>query len=196
MEGSTDREFLQGALRLLCPHLADYYAFLDFAGTRSQGGAGHLASLVKAFAAVGITDRVIAVFDNDTAASEAKRSLNQVTLPDNIAVITYPDLDFLRTYPTLGPGGKADLDVNGVAASLELYLGRDILLRDGSLIPVQWTGYSESIAQYQGEVLQKSGIQSHFREKLARCQNALGAREQTDWSGLRAILEAIFAAFR
>ena len=195
-EGSTDREFLQGSLALLYPHLAGYYSFLDFEGTRSQGGAGHLASLVKAFAGAGITDRIIAVFDNDTAAKEATRSLEQLDLPSNIAIVKYPDLEFLRSYPTLGPGGRSDLDVNGVAASLELYLGRDVLLRDGSLSPVQWRGYSEAVAKYQGEVMHKRDIHDAYRRKLARCKDANAECDNADWSGMHAIWRAIFDAFR
>lgn len=194
-EGSTDREFLQDSLNLLYPHLAGYYSFLDFEGTRSQGGAGHLASLVKAFAGAGITDRIIAIFDNDTAANEAMRTLEQLDLPSNIAVVKYPDLEFLRSYPTLGPGGRSDLDVNGVAASLELYLGRDVLIRDGSLSPVQWRGYSEAVAKYQGEVMHKREIQNAYRRKLARCQTSSVDCDSADWSGMRAIWRAIFDAF-
>jgi hypothetical protein len=84
--------------------------------------------LVKAFLATGITNRVIALFDNDTAAQEARRALANVSIPENIAVLAYPALDLLRDYPTLGPGGLTSLDVNGLAASIELYLGKDVLL--------------------------------------------------------------------
>ncbi|MCG7990595.1 MAG: HEPN/Toprim-associated domain-containing protein [Candidatus Thiodiazotropha lotti] len=197
-EGSTDSEFLKGALHLLYPHLAEYYSFLDFEGTRSRGGAGHLASLVKAFAGAGISDRVIALFDNDTAASEAIRALEGLDLPSNIAVLKYPDLDFLRSYPTLGPEGGADLDINGSAASLELYLGSDVLLRDGLLSPVQWKGYSEAIGRYQGEVMHKGDLQEAYRRKLDRGINGDFKRNgiDVDWSGMKAIWQHVFNAFR
>lgn len=44
-----------------------------------------------------------------------------------------PDLEFLKSYPTLGPNGLANMDINGVAASIELYLGNDVLRGDGFL---------------------------------------------------------------
>jgi len=194
-EGSTDREFLEESLHLLYPHLAGYYSFLDFDGMRPQGGAGPLALMVKAFAAAGFSDRIIAMFDNDAAAADVMRTLDRLKLPINIAVLTYPPIDLLRKYPTIGPSGQADIDVNGSAASLELYLGRDVLLEKGTLIPVQWKGYIKAIGRYQGEVQKKGDIHAAFRQKLERSECDTNAFDQADWSGLRAILESIFTAF-
>ncbi len=195
-EGSTDAAILKEALALLYPHLFPYYAFLDFDSSRSPGGAGHLVSLVKAFAAAGITNRVIALFDNDTAAREATRALETISRPPNIAVRHYPGLELLRTYPTLGPGGLTSMDVNGLAASVELYLGEDVL-RDGqgTLTPVQWKGYSETLKQYQGEVMRKPKLHAAFHEKVARCRANPDALKKADWAGLSAILQEIFRAF-
>jgi hypothetical protein len=194
-EGSTDREFLEKSLHLLYPHLIGYYSFLDFDGMRPQGGAGSLALMVKAFAAAGFSDRIIAIFDNDAAAADAIRTLDRLSLPKNIAVLTYPPIDLLRQYPTIGPSGQADIDVNGSAASIELYLGRDVLLEKGTLIPVQWKGYINAIDRYQGEVRKKNDIHAAFRQKLERSRRDANAFDQADWSGLRVILESIFAAF-
>jgi hypothetical protein len=195
-EGSTDAVILQESLALLYPHLSDYYAFFDFESSRSRGGAGHLVSLVKAFSAAGITNRIIALFDNDTAAHEARCALETISLPPNIAVRAYPDLELLRTYPTLGPGGLTPLDVNGLAASIELYLGEDVL-RGGqnTLTPVQWKGYSESLNQYQGEVMGKVNLQTAFHDKVVRCMADPEILKVTDWSGISAILQEIFHAF-
>ena len=193
-EGSTDVNILREALALLYPHLASYYRFLDFASARPQGGAGTLVTTVKAFAAAGISNRIIAIFDNDTAAFEARRSLSSVELPQNIAVCNYPDLSLLETYPTLGPAGLAPLNVNGLAGSIELYLGRD-LLQNGGEFPVQWRGYNQSLHMYQGEVMHKALLQEKFFEKVIRCQSSRDEFYLCDWSGLKAILETIFHAF-
>jgi hypothetical protein len=193
-EGSTDVEILREALALLYPHLFGYYTFLDFASSRPQGGAGSLVTTVKAFAAAGISNRIIAVFDNDTAAFDARRSLASIHLPPNIAVCNYPDLNSLEAYPTLGPGGLALLNVNGLAASIELYLGKDVLADDKDF-PVQWKGYVESLGKYQGEVMHKARLQERFREKVARCRSSKEELCHCDWSGLRAILEVILHAF-
>jgi hypothetical protein len=195
-EGSTDGVILKTALEILYPHLQGYYSFLDFDSSRSSGGAGHLVSVVKAFAGAGITNRVIALFDNDTAAREAVRVLRSVHLPPNLAVRHYPDLEFLRAYPTLGPGGLTMLNVNGLAASIELYLGEDVLRDDdGAMIPIRWKGCSDALSQYQGEVGNKARLLERFNEKAVRCRADPSSVDHTAWSGLDAILRTVFVAF-
>jgi HEPN/Toprim N-terminal domain 1 len=194
-EGSTDTAILREALGLLYPHLSGYYSFLDFDASRSQGGAGHLVSIVKAFAAAGITNRIVALFDNDTAAHEARCALDTISLPDNIAVLYYPDVGTLLNYPTLGPAGLTSLDVNGLAASIELYLGDDVLAEGGVFTPVQWKGFSDRLGKYQGEVMHKARLHSVFQRKVERCKADREAMKRADWSGLVAILERIFTAF-
>lgn len=195
-EGSSDRWILKQSLALLYPHMEGYYSFLDFETSRSQGGSGHLVLLIKSLAAAGITNRIIALFDNDTAAKEAKRSLSHVQLPGNIVVQSYPDLAQLQNYPTLGPTGTVNFNVNGLAASIELYLGDDVLRKTcGDLTPIQWKGYNETLDQYQGEVMHKTQLQEKFKSKV---QNALADSSlvaKQDWSGLSAILQQVFSAF-
>ena len=195
-EGSTDRAILKEALSILYPHLAEYYSFLEFNSSRSPGGAGHLVSLVKAFAGAGVTNRIVALFDNDTSAREATRALTSLALPPNIVALHYPNLNLLCDYPTLGPNGLTNLNVNGLAASIELYLGADILrLGNQTLTPVQWKGYSDTLRQYQGEVREKAEIRVAFSRRVARCRTNPAAVEDTDWSGLSAILQMVFRAF-
>jgi hypothetical protein len=195
-EGSSDGEMLKAALSLLYPHLAGYYTFMDFGSSRAPGGAAQLVAVVKAFAAAGITNRVIALFDNDTAARDAVRSLATVSLPPNIAVLHYPPLDTLRNYPTLGPTGLAALDVNGLAASVELYVGDDVLGDDGQeRLPVQWRGFVDALRAYQGEVSSKTLIRERFEAKIARCRANPDETATLDWSGMHAIFRALFSAF-
>jgi hypothetical protein len=77
-EGRSDTRFLSSSLELLYPHLADYYSFMDFEEGRVPGGAGNLLNLVKSFSAAGIVNRVVAVFDNDTACQSAVQSLRPI----------------------------------------------------------------------------------------------------------------------
>jgi len=145
--------------------------------------------------AAGVANRVIAVFDNDTAANDARRALRGVELPRNFALIHYPDRAWLREYPTLGPSGEIVLDVNGTAASVEMYLGRDVLEVDGSLCRVQWAGYSQAMNAYQGELLDKIRAVERWHGKADRCLDDPALLARTDWDDLRAIWECIIAAF-
>ncbi len=193
-EGRTDSAVIVGALELLYPHLRDYYSFMDF--SEFGGGAGQLANLVRAFVGAGIVNRVIALFDNDAAGRAAMRTVKTSKLPEHIVVMRLPDLPALRAYPTLGPTGPSLMDINGMAASIELYFGEDTLKNpDGALPPIQWTGYEKSVGTYQGELSAKSDVQARFQEKLARARNDPGFRGTTDWSGIRMILSQVFTAF-
>jgi hypothetical protein len=195
-EGSTDSELLQATLAVRYPHLKDYYCFPDFARANAAGGAPTLVATVKAFISASIQQRVIALFDNDSAAEDALRGLRDVCPPDNIHVLLLPALDLARSYPTLGPQGTVMVDVNSAAASLELYFGRDILTDgDNTLVPVQWRGWNQAVGRYQGEVLHKEDLQRRYRALLKQISLDPGAAATHDWSGMDAVFGAIFRVF-
>jgi len=197
-EGRTDASILSESLQILHPHLTDVIKFMDFE-RRPEGGAGPLVGLVRAFAAAGISNRVVAIFDNDSAAAEALTSLDIRALPPNIRVRQYPSIELGRSYPTLGPPRSAteeveivQAEVNGVAGSIELYLGTDVLCTtDGSLTPIQWRNYSVKLRRYHGEIASKGRLQEKFFQKAALATQDSGVIQYQDWSGLTAILREI-----
>jgi hypothetical protein len=200
-EGRTDAEFLAAGLKILYPHLTDLIRFLDY-DYRPEGGVGALVRMVRAFTAAGIVNRVVAIFDNDTAAADALKSLEIVKLPGHIRVLRYPPIDLASSYPTLGPprvdsprGSLSLADVNGSAGSIELYLGKDVLAReDGTLRPVQWKSFIPGMARYQGEVMDKELIHTSFRAKYAMALKSHAFVPGEDWEGLRLVIDAIRAA--
>jgi hypothetical protein len=194
-EGRSDTWILSESLKLLYPHLCDYFTFMDFEAARVEGGASHLARIVRSFAGAGIVNKVVAVFDNDTAGQEAIRSLQNVKLPANLCVLKLPVIKTLRKYPTIGPSRPISMNVNGSAASIELYLGDDVLRENGRLAPVKWSAYNPVVGKYQGEVLGKNKIQKRFKEKLAGQGNRTHLTQDPNWSDLCVILTSIFAAF-
>jgi hypothetical protein len=196
-EGRSDGWILAESMKLLYPHLYDYFSFMDFDSARVEGGASHLAKIVKSFAGAGIVNKVIAIFDNDTVGQEAIRSLRQIKLPSNISVLRLPDFKELHKYPTIGPSGRRVMNVNGSAASIELYLGEDVLRENGKLLPIQWSGYIPNMGRYQGSLLDadKHKIHKRFRDKLEKAKNRTNLTEGENWPGLRAIMSRIFSAF-
>ncbi|NNJ13730.1 hypothetical protein EKD04_025730 [Chloroflexales bacterium ZM16-3] len=194
-EGSTDAHILQASLEILHPHLVEYYSFLDFGISNAAGGASSLVITIKAFIGSGIRNRVIGIFDNDTAARDAMRSLNTLKLPDNIRFFTYPDLEIAKSYPTLGPTGLMEYNINGLACSIELFLGQDVLSYDGQPQPVQWKGYNETLKQYQGEVQNKRQLQDKFHKKAELCKKNPLLLQETDWKDMRSLLRTIINAF-
>lgn len=168
-EGKSDAEILSAGLRILRPHLVGYVRFLDYLGQKPAGGAGEAVKILKSFAAAGVQNRIVAVFDNDTAATEALSSFEHDNLPATITIRRLPDMDHLTQYPTIGPTGRQSTDINGLAAGIEFYVSDDVL-RDtsGNLIPVQWTGFSRGAQQYQGELLDKGSVQASIREQIGQ----------------------------
>jgi len=196
-EGKSDGWIISSAMKLLYPHLLDYFTFMDFELARVGGGASQLANIVKSFAGAGIVNKVIALFDNDTIGKEAVQNLRQLKLPSNLRVLSLPDVPTLRKYPTKGPSGSKLMNVNGSAASIELYLGDDVLRENGKLVPIEWSNHVPALRKYQGSLanVDKGNVHKRFKEKLRKAKNQRNLRSDPNWSGLCAIMASIFSAF-
>lgn len=195
-EGSTDIAALEATIRLRFPHLQSFIRFFDF-GEGAEGSATAGIRTIKSFAAAGISNRVMLILDNDTAARDAERALRGTHLPEHYSVLHYPELDLANQYPTLGPDGPNDRNVNGLAGSIELYLGTDVLTRDdGTLTPVQWRSYLDGVGAYQGEVIDKAKIRRKFVEKVKAATAKPEVMRQQDWTGLEAIIQTIITDLR
>lgn len=166
-EGKTDSDFLKVGLKLFFPHLEGYYHFMDFEASHIEGSASRLVHTIKSFVGSGIENNIIALFDNDTAGTKEIGNLKKVKLPENIKVLQYPRIELASNYPTIGPSGIQYMDINGLAGSIEMYLGKDCLTDKGLFIPIQWKSYDEKLKRYQGEVLKKDEVQMRFRKKVA-----------------------------
>lgn len=190
-EGKSDARILSVAIEVLKPHLVGRLRVADFTETR-ESNAGALVNIVKTLAAAGVANRVVAIFDNDTAAHEALSSLNRTSLPPNLFVFTLPELGLARSYPTLGPAGPVNMDITGMACSLELYLGRDLLeTPEGQLRPVEWRALSRKLGRYQGEIVDKAAIQEAFMRKAEAALRDRSLIKHQDWSGLECLLRSL-----
>ena len=186
-EGKTDVEFIKIGIKRFFPYLYDYYHFMDFENSKYEANASRLVHTVKSFVGSGIKNLIIAIFDNDSAAEKEIRNLKAVKLPPNIKVLKYPPIEWANDYPTIGPSGIQNMNINGLAGSIEMYLGLDCLQENGTLIPIQWTGYMETINQYQGSILKKEEVQRRFREKASNIDVSTNSIE--NWRELISIIE-------
>ena len=196
-EGNVDfREYWRILSNFCIRILRTTSTSLTLLDTKLGGGVGELANLVRAFAAADVKHRILALFDNDTAARAAICNLDLSKLPQNISVRRYPDIALARNYPTLGPSGKTLMNVNGLAGSIELYLGQDAVSDEERMLsPIQWTGYDNKLTAYQGMVVNKGRIQKKFKEKLGYCASHPDEIDFYDWVGIRAILVTMRTAF-
>src|ERR1035441_7527155 len=98
------------------------------------------------------------------------------------------ELKWAERYPTLGPTGLMEADINGLACSIELYLGATALAdEEGRLVPIQWTGIERSLSRYQGELLDKRIVQDRYFELLRA-----GLAETSD---MQRVFQAILHSF-
>jgi hypothetical protein len=166
-EGASDSRILQSTCNVLYPHLREFLSFLDHDQFSVAGGAGNVLNLLRGFVGAGVSNRVVALFDNDTAGSVQIAKAKTMSLPPNFRVLQLPHLQFAELYPTLGPTGLIETDINGSACSIELYLGKSALTEQSAgLMPVQWTGYERSLLRYQGELIDKRAVQLRYIEAL------------------------------
>jgi hypothetical protein len=166
-EGCSDTRVLEQTLAVLFPHLREFLSFLDHEQFSVAGGAGNLLNLLRGFAGAGVSNRVVALFDNDAAGSVQLARAKAIPLPPNFRVLQLPNLGFAEMYPSLGPTGLIQANINGSACSLELYLGQAALTQQsGNLMPVQWMGYEKSLGRYQGELIDKHAVQQRYLEAL------------------------------
>lgn len=194
-EGVFDVFVLKETLHLLYPDLEKYFTFLEFDNLKVPGGVSNILAYIKAFSGAKMQDKIIAILDNDAAGMNTIRLLNDIStkLENNIKFMTYPDRDYFCDYPTFGPGGEQNLNINKKAASIELYLGDDILKKQEKKYPIHWNGFIKEVNSYQGIIDDKDDIQKLFKEKLIECKNKPNLINNYDWTGIRNIWENIFS---
>lgn len=190
-EGVNDIYILKKSLSILYPELVDNINFLD-TSFKPEGGAGPIIKMVKSFASAHISNRILVILDNDSAASEALLGLKNFPLPKNIHVIQYPPIKLLEKYPTIGPQGESIMDVNGLAGSIEMYLGRTALCDErGDLEKIQWKGFISSVKRYQGVLLNKEKVNRNFRSLIKQYSENDCAKESFKLDDLKYVWDCI-----
>jgi hypothetical protein len=174
------------------PHLENGPEDTTLFGALIEQWPSYLAYVIS-FLQIGV---VVALFDNDAAGEDARKKLNGTPLSDNVKVLSLPVLEYAKSYPTVGPQGTAEVDVNGCACSLELYFGRDVLEGDvGELAPVEWSSRVRALDRYQGAVVDKAALRSKYLNVLSRAADSSEAWKQHDWEPMERVFAAIFGAF-
>lgn len=191
-EGSTDAKVISDSMKLLYPHMVKFYSFIDFSTYVVQGSTNYLTHYLKAFIAAGIENRIIALYDNDSAGLSEIKSLKSIPIPTNVRIMHLPDLEMCYHYPTIGPAGKSVDNINGRACSIEMFLGKDILKKNGEYEAVRWKSYIDKVDAYQGEIVSKSEMLKKFELKVKRSQNQIVLEE---WEECDLLMREIFTAF-
>jgi len=167
-EGRTDAKVIRESFEAMKPEIAHMYSHMEHEAFKAEGGTSALVNLARSMAAAGISNRIVFLFDNDTAGHEGLTNFMKQRLPSHYKAITLPHLKSAESYPTIGPTGEALADINECACGIEIYCGPKALTKeDGQPCSVQWTGYNGGMKRYQGEPLDKDGIKKRFLNSLA-----------------------------
>ena len=188
-EGRTDAKIIRESFRRMKPEVAHMFSYMEHESFKAEGGTSALVSLARSLAAARISNRIIFLFDNDTAGHEGLHRFLKEGFPSHYQGMTLPYLKSAETYPTIGPTGEAEANVNGCACGIELYCGPKALTKeDGSPCRVQWTGYVAGMKRYQGEPLDKDGIKKRF---LSTLQESIAPETDPEFEEMRLVLNAL-----
>lgn len=177
-EGSSDAKIIGHALRLLRPHIADFFDFVDMEEGYPFSGAGNVVKFIKGLISIAIQNDVIVIFDNDAEGAWNHKLVGELNLPTNMMALALPELEGFAAFPTIGPNGRHDADINGCAAAIECYLDLD------DQACVQWTSFNKHVNCYQGELLEKTRYMKTFLNQRER-------QEGYNYQRIEAVLDLI-----
>ena len=179
-EGSSDATIVRHALKLLKPHVADFFDFVDMDKGYPFTGTGNLYNFTKGLIGISVQNNIVILYDNDAeGAFNFNRSV-KLNVPDNMRILKLPDLPEFQDFEAIGPSGAHRANINGRAAAIECYLDF------GPGAAVRWKNYHKEQGVYHGELLGKGDVMSRF---LARSK----VDTDYDFSRIAAVVDMIIS---
>lgn len=164
-EGSSDVHILKYAIQLLRPEVMDFFRFIDVSERHPFSGTGGLVRLAEGLAKIDVHNKIVFLFDNDAEGVEALKTVRRFKLPLNMGTLVLPDMEEFRQFPSQGPNGITNSDINGRAAAIECYL--DLNLPQYGPAKVVWTNYKKDIGVYHGALEHKESYANEFFDQKA-----------------------------
>ena len=177
-EGSSDASVIRHALRLLKPHVADFFDFVDMNEGYPFTGTGSLYNFTKGLISISVRNNAVILYDNDAEGLSSFNRTVKLNVPNNMKVLKLPDLPEFRDFCSVGPSGEHRADINGRAAAIECYL--DV----GPTAVVRWKNFHKELSVYHGELVGKGKIVDRF---LAQSN----VNDNYDFSKIIAVLNMI-----
>ena len=165
-EGSSDVHILKHALELLHPGIADFFRFIDVKESHPFSGTGNLVKFAAGLAKIDVHNQIVFLFDNDAEGLEAYQRLSVLTLPPNMRVVMLPELVAFRIFPSQGPEGLQESNINRRAAAIECYLDLDVA--ESPPAKVRWTNYKKALGVYQGALENKGSYVNAFLKQTSK----------------------------
>lgn len=168
-EGSSDTFIIRKAIDLLRPKLTKFFRFIDMTDNYPFTGTGNLYRFCQGLSKIGIKNNVVVIYDNDTEGIANYQKTLELDLPENIRVITLPNIDEFENFPTIGPTGRFLEDINGKAVSIEMFL--DLTFQTNDAATIRWTSFHQGMKTYHGSLENKEIYVQKFKSvKSLNCK--------------------------
>lgn len=141
-------------------------------------GTGNVFRFVQGLISISVQNMVLVVFDNDAEGITSYHRCRELKVLPDMRILKLPDLPALRSFPTIGPNGEHNANINGCGAAIECYLDLDARAR------LRWTSYNARADAYQGEL---EGKTRYVRDFLGQTER----KSSYDYSRLEAVLDVI-----
>ncbi len=164
-EGSSDTKIIKHAFKLLKPHLADFFEYVDMEDGYPFAGTGNMINFLKGLIKISVQNNVIVLFDNDVAGVETFNRCHELQLLENMRVLKLPDMSEFEQFSTIGPNGSHKANINGQGAAIECYLD----LPENAA--VRWNNYNSRMKAYQGELIKKTDYMRKFLSQRKKSSN-------------------------
>ncbi len=160
-EGSSDSYIIQKTIESIYPDISDFFKFIDMEKNYPFTGTGNLYNFCCGLMKLGVNNKIIVIFDNDTEGNE--KYLKLVTMPkmDNFLITKLPDFYLFEHISTLGPQGENIENINGTAVSIECFLDFKSCNRKAK---IRWTSYNDKLNKYQGALVCKDDYIRAFKK--------------------------------
>ena len=90
-EGSSDAKIIQHAFKILKPHIADFFDFVDMEEGYPFAGTGNLFRFLQGLISISIQNNVIIVYDNDAEGIANFDRSCALNVPDNMRILRLSD---------------------------------------------------------------------------------------------------------
>jgi 5S rRNA maturation endonuclease (ribonuclease M5) len=166
VEGKQDKFSLESFFQMIFPQFQHLYNIVSCDGN-IPGGSSQTRHYFNLLTNACVSNRVIALFDNDTAGQKEIKQLSTSKYQNKYKYISLPNDSFFNNYPTIFPNDDiVNMDINKKACSIELYYPTSLLKSKGSYSPIIWKGYDMSIKTHQGVIKDKKKINDKFSEYI------------------------------
>ena len=157
-EGSSDTFVLKKTINALFPELAHMFQFIDMQENYPFTGTGNLYNFCCGLIKIGITKKMIVIFDNDTAGMEQYNKLENMSKPDTMLIMRLPNHYAFKEIETIGSQGTSIEDINGSAVSIECFLDFN-----RHTPQIRWVSYNKNTQSYQGALVAKDDYIKEFK---------------------------------